>query len=58
MINQDQDDTRTQKTAIDRRGLLKMTSAGVAALGAMSIFDATIAKAQDMSNVCLQFLHQ
>ncbi|WP_448728275.1 twin-arginine translocation signal domain-containing protein [Agrobacterium rosae] len=39
MINQDQDDTRTQKTAIDRRSLLKMTSAGVAALGAMSIFD-------------------
>ncbi|MBN7806694.1 alpha/beta hydrolase [Agrobacterium rosae] len=55
MINQDQDDTRTQKTAIDRRSLLKMTSAGVAALGAMSIFDATIAKAQDMSNGASNF---
>lgn len=55
MINQDQDDTITQKTAIDRRSLLKMTGAGVAAIGAMSILDATIAKAQDMSNGASNF---
>ncbi|MBB3948124.1 hypothetical protein GGQ73_004098 [Rhizobium skierniewicense] len=55
MINQDQDDTITQNTAIHRRSLLKMTGAGVAALGAMSIFDATLAKAQDMSNGASNF---
>lgn len=55
MFNQDQDDTTTQKTAMDRRSLLKMTGAGVAALGAMSIFDAKIAKAQDMSNGASNF---
>ncbi|KXG87343.1 alpha/beta hydrolase [Agrobacterium bohemicum] len=55
MINQNQDNTITQKTTIDRRSLLKMTGAGVAALGAMSIFDATISKAQDMSNGASNF---
>ncbi len=34
----------------DRRKLLKLTGAGVAALGAMSFLDRSIAKAQDMSN--------
>ncbi|MBB3610580.1 alpha/beta hydrolase [Rhizobium sp. BK602] len=35
---------------IDRRNLLKLTGASVAALGAMSILDLPFAKAQDMSN--------
>jgi fermentation-respiration switch protein FrsA (DUF1100 family) len=55
MTNSDQDDTITQKTGIDRRHLLKMTGAGVTALGAMSIFDMTVAKAQDMSNGASNF---
>jgi fermentation-respiration switch protein FrsA (DUF1100 family) len=49
------DDAHTSNTGIDRRNLLKMTGAGVAALGAMSIFDATIVKAQDMSNGAANF---
>jgi uncharacterized protein len=35
---------------IQRRNLLKVTGAGVAALGALSIFNVPFAKAQDMSN--------
>jgi hypothetical protein len=35
---------------VGRRNLLKLTGAGVAALGAMSILDLPFAKAQDMSN--------
>ncbi len=41
--------------AIDRRHLLKMAGAGVAALGAASIFDITNARAQDMSNGAANF---
>lgn len=55
MTNPNQDEPRSSKTGIDRRHLLKMTGAGVAALGAMSIFDNTIAKAQDMSNGASNF---
>jgi anaerobic selenocysteine-containing dehydrogenase len=35
---------------IQRRDFLKVTGAGVAALGALSIFNVPFAKAQDMSN--------
>ena len=49
------DDTRISSTGIDRRNLLKMTGAGVAALGAMSIFDTMSARAQDMSNGASNF---
>ncbi len=55
MTNPDQDGTTTQKTGIDRRNLLKMTGAGVAAFGAMSMFDTMIARAQDMSNGASNF---
>jgi fermentation-respiration switch protein FrsA (DUF1100 family) len=48
-------DTQTSESGIDRRHLLKMTGAGVAALGAMSIFDTTFSKAQDMSNGAANF---
>ncbi|MET0360077.1 MAG: alpha/beta hydrolase [Pararhizobium sp.] len=43
------------KTGIDRRSLLKMTSAGVAALGATSFFDMIAARAQDMTNGASNF---
>ncbi|TCM52749.1 hypothetical protein C8J36_108194 [Rhizobium sp. PP-F2F-G48] len=53
------DDTQTraemQATGIDRRNLLKMTGAGIAALGSISLFDSTTAKAQDMSNGASNF---
>ncbi|MBA8836661.1 alpha/beta hydrolase [Rhizobium leguminosarum] len=51
----DVDDTQNSGSGIDRRHLLKMTGAGIATLGAMSIFDTTIAKAQDMSNGAANF---
>ena len=35
---------------VGRRNLLKLTGAGVAALGAMSVFSVPFAKAQDTSN--------
>jgi fermentation-respiration switch protein FrsA (DUF1100 family) len=54
MTTPDQD-MQTSKTGIGRRNLLKMTGAGVAALGALSIFDSTTAKAQDMSNGASNF---
>jgi len=44
------DDTNASSTGIDRRNLLKMTGGGVAALGAMSMFDIMEARAQDLSN--------
>jgi hypothetical protein len=47
---QNLDDTQNSSSGIDRRELLKMAGAGVAAVGAMSIFDSSFAKAQDMSN--------
>src|SRR3954467_1021032 len=37
-------------TGVDRRHLLKMTGAGIAAFGAMSVLNLPFAKAQDMSN--------
>ena len=49
------DDTNASSTGIDRRNLLKMTGAGVAALGAMSMFDIMEARAQDMSNGASNF---
>ncbi|WP_244481318.1 alpha/beta hydrolase [Rhizobium sp. Leaf371] len=49
------DDLKTPTTGIDRRNLLKMTGAGVAALGTISIFDTMTAKAQDMSNGASNF---
>ncbi|WP_426129276.1 alpha/beta hydrolase [Pararhizobium sp. PWRC1-1] len=52
---QNADFVQTSVPGMDRRHLLKMTGAGVAALGAMSIFDTTIAKAQDMSNGASNF---
>ncbi|CUX52940.1 conserved exported hypothetical protein [Agrobacterium fabrum str. J-07] len=55
MTDQIHKDTQTLKPGIDRRKLLKMTGAGVAALGALSIFDSTTAKAQDMSNGASNF---
>ncbi|MEI1285578.1 alpha/beta hydrolase [Rhizobium aouanii] len=55
MTNQVQNDAQTPKTGIDRRHLLKMTGASVAALGAMSLFDTTMTKAQDMSNGAANF---
>ncbi|WP_045020075.1 alpha/beta hydrolase [Rhizobium nepotum] len=53
--NPDIDNANPYNTGIDRRRLLKMTGAGVAALGAMSIFDTSNAKAQDMSNGAANF---
>ena len=50
-----QDDAQTTSTGIDRRHLLKMAGVGAAALGAMSIFDTTFAKAQDMSKGASNF---
>ena len=41
---------------IDRRSLLKMTGAGVAALGMMSVLDPPAAMAQDMSRGAANFL--
>ncbi|AYM65672.1 alpha/beta hydrolase [Agrobacterium fabrum] len=55
MTDQIHKDTQTLKPGIDRRKLLKMTGAGVAALAALSIFDSTTAKAQDMSNGASNF---
>ncbi|CAN7697853.1 alpha/beta hydrolase [Neorhizobium sp. LjRoot104] len=55
MTNPNQNDTRTSTPGIDRRHLLKMTGAGVAALGAMSILNMTNATAQDMSNGASNF---
>ena len=55
MTDQNQDDTQTSTAGIDRRHLLRMTGAGVAALGAMSIFNITNAEAQDMSNGASNF---
>ncbi len=55
MTDQINNDAETVKSGIDRRKLLKMTGAGVAALGALSIFDSTSAKAQDMSNGASNF---
>lgn len=42
----------TAQSSVDfgRRDLLKLTGAGVAALGAASLFSIPFAKAQDMSN--------
>ncbi|MES5047826.1 alpha/beta hydrolase [Rhizobium nepotum] len=53
--NPDIDNANPYNIGIDRRRLLKMTGAGVAALGAMSIFDTSNAKAQDMSNGAANF---
>ncbi|WP_287207491.1 twin-arginine translocation signal domain-containing protein [Mesorhizobium sp.] len=49
----------TAQSSVDfgRRDLLKLTGAGVAALGAASLFSISFAKAQDMSNG-QQLLHQ
>ncbi|TWF58209.1 alpha/beta hydrolase [Neorhizobium alkalisoli] len=49
------ENAETSKTGIDRRHLLKMTGAGVATIAAMSTFDITVAKAQDMSNGAANF---
>jgi fermentation-respiration switch protein FrsA (DUF1100 family) len=44
-----------QRVDLGRRNLLKLTGAGVAALGAMSVLDVPPAKAQDMSNGAANF---
>ncbi|KQR70025.1 alpha/beta hydrolase [Rhizobium sp. Leaf341] len=44
-----------QASGIDRRNLLKITGAGIAALGTVSLFDPMTAKAQDMSNGASNF---
>jgi len=49
------EDTHASSTGIDRRTLLKMTGAGVAAFGAMSIFEIGEARAQDMSHGASNF---
>jgi fermentation-respiration switch protein FrsA (DUF1100 family) len=41
---------RETDVVVDRRKLLKMTGAGLASIGMTSLFDASISKAQDMSN--------
>src|ERR1043166_2437026 len=48
-------DPSSATAPVDRRQLLKMTGAGVVALGAASIFDITNARAQDMSNGAANF---
>ena len=55
MTKPSQDDAQASDTSMDRRHLLKMTGAGIATLGAMSIFGETRAKAQDMSNGASNF---
>ncbi len=48
--------TRTvNNPGLDRRELLKMTGAGVIAIGAMSVLDASFASAQDMSHGAANF---
>ncbi|KQS75234.1 hypothetical protein ASG25_21015 [Rhizobium sp. Leaf384] len=46
---------QAQASGIDRRNLLKITGAGIAALGTVSLFDPMTAKAQDMSNGASNF---
>ncbi|MBD8653560.1 alpha/beta hydrolase [Rhizobium sp. CFBP 13726] len=55
MTTQNQDGTQTAKTGIDRRNLLKMTGAGIATLGAISVFDTPPVGAQDMSRGAANF---
>ena len=53
MNQQDETESTPEQSAdlnAGRRDFLKQTSAGVAALGMMSIIDIPFAKAQDMSN--------
>ncbi|WP_082109432.1 alpha/beta hydrolase [Azospirillum thiophilum] len=56
MNRQNADDHAAEARAdIDRRSLLKMTGAGVAALGMMPVLDLADAKAQDMSRGAANF---
>jgi len=48
-------DAQPLNSRIDRRNLLKMSSAAAAALGMMSIFNTSFAEAQDMSNGAANF---
>lgn len=48
-------DAQPLNSSIDRRDLLKMSSAAAAALGMMSIFNTSFAEAQDMSNGAANF---
>jgi len=48
-------DAQPLNSSIDRRNLLKMSSAAAAALGMMSIFNTSFAEAQDMSNGAANF---
>lgn len=53
--NQDHNRTPSKASGVDRRQLLKMTGAGMATIGAMSMLDLTFAKAQDMTNGAANF---
>jgi uncharacterized protein len=58
MSNPDRTGTIAQQQAgldVDRRNLLKLTGAGVAALGMTSVLNIPFAKAQDMSNGAANF---
>ena len=55
MTNQNQDAPRTSKVGFDRRQMLKITGAGIAAIAATSLSDTTLAEAQDMSNGAANF---
>jgi len=55
MTNQNQDNPRTSKLGFDRRQVLKMTGAGIAAIAATSLSDTTLAEAQDMSKGAANF---
>ena len=55
MTNQNQGNRRTSKLGFDRRQVLRMTAAGIAALAATSLSDTNLAEAQDMSNGAANF---
>lgn len=50
MVEQRDPNLAVPEAGIGRRQMLKLTGAGIATLGAASIFDIQLAKAQDMSN--------
>lgn len=55
ITNQNQGNRRTSKLGFDRRQVLRMTAAGIAALAATSLSDTNLAEAQDMSNGAANF---
>ncbi|MBB3387246.1 hypothetical protein FHT73_005976, partial [Rhizobium sp. BK098] len=55
MTNQNQGNRRISKLGFDRRQVLRMTAAGIAALAATSLSDTNLAEAQDMSNGAANF---